>query len=193
MANGRVKTGFSSPYIGIYSYDSVQGKAKYNNVQILARGVSVSAEADKPSPVDFYADNKLAERVSGAIQSGTITLTVDGLLPTAEALLFGLPTPDTDGVYHYGDDATIPYVGVGFIARYISDGVESFQGVVFTKCKFDIPNENASTSEDSVSFQTQELTGSWVCCDNSNHDWKMVTKSCTSETDAVTELLKILA
>ena len=72
-----VTTGFSLPYVALYSNPS--GTNVYTSGQLLARGVSVSVEADTVDDNNFYADNILAETENGAVSGGTITLTVDGL------------------------------------------------------------------------------------------------------------------
>lgn len=188
-ANGRVLTGFSMPYVGIYSAEE---GTSYSDVQVLARGVSVSVELNDTDDTVFYADNVEAERIRSNIQSGTVTLTVDGLFPTAEALILGLPTAGSDGVYHYGDNMDIPYVGIGYIERYLSDGVTTYQAVLLNKCKFSVPAENASTQTETVDFQTQELIATFSRSDNENHDWKMRSKVCATEALAITELMTMM-
>ena len=49
-----------------------------------------------------------------------------GLKLDAERLIMGIPAADTEGFIHYGENLTIPYVGVGFICRYMEDGVTSY-------------------------------------------------------------------
>lgn len=189
MASGRVLTGFSKPYVGLYNTED----ASYSDVQVLARGVSVSVELNDTDDTVFYADNVEAERIRANIQSGTVTLTVDGLMPAAEALILGLPSAGSDGIYHYGDGMNIPYVGIGYIERYLSDGVTSYQAVVLNKCKFAVPSENATTQSENVDFQTQELTATFMRSDNDNHDWKMRSKVCTTEALAIAELNTMMA
>ena len=144
MANGRVLTGFSLPYIALYSESS--GTVSYSSGQILARGVSVSLDVNSASDDNiFYADNVAAETVAGTFTGGTATLTVDGLKDAAEKLLLGLPAADAAGFVHYGDSASIPYVGVGFICRYMSAGSTEYVPVVLTKCRSSMPNLSANT------------------------------------------------
>ncbi len=181
MANGRVLTGFSLPYIALYSA-STAGVVSYTSGQILARGVSVSLDVNSASDDNiFYADNVAAETVAGSFTGGTATLTVDGLKEPAEKLLLGLPAADADGFVHYGDNATIPYVGVGFICRYMSAGSTEYVPVVLTKCRASMPNLSANTQEEEIEWQTQELTFNMLRDDSSNHDWKMVGTALTTE------------
>lgn len=181
MANGRVLTGFSLPYIALYSA-STAGVVSYTSGQILARGVSVSLDVNSASDDNiFYADNVAAETVAGTFTGGTATLTVDGLKEDAEKLLLGLPAADTSGFVHYGDSAQIPYVGVGFICRYMSAGSTEYVPVVLTKCRSSMPNLSANTQEAEIEWQTQELSFNVLRDDSANHDWKMVGTALTTE------------
>ena len=183
MANGRVLTGFSLPYIALYSVSS--GTVSYSSGQILARGVSVSLDVNSASDDNiFYADNVAAETVSGTFTGGTATLTVDGLKDAAEKLLLGLPAADGDGFVHCGDSASIPYVGVGFICRYMSAGSTEYVPVVLNKCRASMPNLSANTQEAEIDWQTQEITFSVLRDDSSNHDWKMVGTGASTEASA---------
>ena len=157
MANGRVCTGFSKPYVALYS--ASQGEITYASGQILARGVDVSVEPGSASDDNkFFADNVAAETSAGTFTSGTLTLTVDGLLAAAEKLIMGLPTADSDGWYTYDDDQSIPYVGIGFIARYMSSGVTTYIPVILTKCAFQQLPMSAATQGEDIDWQTTQLT-----------------------------------
>ena len=194
-AAGKVCTGFSLPYVAVYTNSG--STVSYSSGQKLARGVSVSVAPEVADNNNFYADNVLAESVNGMFTGGTVTLTVDGLLPAAEKLIFGLgnaSTVSTVSVYTYGDSATPPYVGIGFIARYMSDGATSYKAVVLTKCKFSLPTEEAATQEDQISWQTQALNATIMRDDSEDHVWKYVgATEYTSESAAEADLKKLLS
>lgn len=193
-AAGKVCTGFSLPYVA--SYANSQGTISYSSGQKLARGVSVSVAPDVADNNNFYADNVLAESVNGTFTGGTVTLTVDGLLPAAEALIFGLGTASTvSGVsaYAYDDSAVPPYVGIGFIARYMSDGATSYKAIMLPKCKFSLPTEEAATQEDQISWKTQALNATIMRDDSADHVWKIVgATEYASESAAEADLKKLL-
>lgn len=195
MAAGKVCTGFSLPYVAVYSNSG--STISYASGQKLARGVSVSVAPEVADNNNFYADNVLAESVNGMFTGGTVTLTVDGLLPAAEKLIFGLgnaSTVSTVSVYTYGDSATPPYVGIGFIARYMSDGATTYKAVVLTKCKFSLPTEEAATQEDQISWQTTALNATIMRDDSADHVWKYVgATEYTSESAAEADLKKLLS
>lgn len=184
MANGRVITGFSHPYVAKYATTEQAGNIvlAYSDGQILARGVSASLSVESSDDNNFYADNIIAETAAGSFGSGELTLTVDGLLDAASRLILGLPAADGDGWTHYGDSMNIPYVGVGFIVRYMSGGSTTYVPVVLHKCKFAVPNIDASTQEDAIDFQTQELTATVLRDDTANHEWRVIGTAVTTET-----------
>ena len=179
MAAGKVLTGFSLPYVALYAANN--GTVTYSSGQKLARGVSVSLEPNVGDDNNFYADNIIAETSAGVMTGGTVTLTVDGLLETAEKLIIGLPTADQNDWYHFGDQMDVPYVGIGFICRYVSDGTESFTPVVLTKARFQTPSLSANTQEEEIDWQTQELTANILRDDTANHDWKYIGEAQTTE------------
>lgn len=182
-AAGKVCTGFSKPYVALYSASGTT--ITYTSGQKLARGVNVSIEPESSDDNKFYADNIEAETEGGKFTGGTLNLTVDGLFQAAESLIMGLPAADSDGWVHYGDSQEIPFVAVGYIARYMSDGVESYVPTVIPKCIFNQISDSAATSEGSINFQTQSLTAKIKRSDNANRDWRI--RGDEEETEAAAE------
>lgn len=183
LAAGRVTTGFSYPYVAIY--DSTD--ASYTGVQELARGVSVSIEPESSDNNPFYANNIEAENDAGKFNGGTMTLTVDGLLQSAEALIMGI-VATVDGI-EYGDSVEAPYVGIGFITRYRSGGETSYVPTLIRKVRFDVIGNDAETQEEDVDWQTQELTANIYRSDRSDRSWKWEGVEQATEAAAVTALL----
>lgn len=181
-AAGKVCTGFSKPYVALYANNN--GTISYSSGQKLARGVEVSLDPNASDSNIFYADNIAAESVPGTFTNGTCTLTVDGLLAEARELIAGLPTADSDGFMHYGDNQNVPYVGLGFIMRYMSDGVTYYTPVILPKCSLQPESLAAATQEEEVDFQTEELEFNVLRDDSSNHDWKLLGGDLTTEAAA---------
>lgn len=182
MAAGRVCTGYSKPYVALYS--ATGGTVTYTSGQILARGVSVSASAESADDNNFYADNVIAESENGVFTSGELSMTVDGLLGTAEKLIMGLPA-STSGFTDYDDDQVVPDVGVGFIARYMSGGVVTYVPYIFPRCQFTFPNVDAATQEENIDWQTTDLTATIKRAENAKRTWKKVGDP--EETEAAAE------
>lgn len=195
-AAGKVCTGFSMPYVAKYS--NVGSVVTYSGVMQLARGVSVSLSLDTTDDNVFHADNVSAETAAAIFTGGTATLTVDGLLAEAEKFILGLPetTKVPAGgaqvdISHYGDGMEIPYVGIGFVVRYQSGGVVTYAPVVLTKARFQQPGLDAATQEESLDWQTQELTATLMRDDAASHDWKLVGADQATE-EAAVEVLKAI-
>ena len=197
-ANGKVLTGFSDPWVALYSASGTT--VTYASGAALARGVSVSITPDDVNDDNiFYADNGPAETDPGVFAGGDLTLTVDGLLEASKRLVMGLPAAEsltvgqeTVDVTHFGDSQSIPYVGVGFICRWMSDGVVTYTATVLNKCKFNQIDTEAETQEAEIDWQTQEITGRILRSDNANHDWKMETADLATEEAALNALKAML-
>ena len=189
MANGKVITGYSKPYVALYNAN--EGSPTYSGGMPLARGVDVSVEAETGDAVNFYADNVMAESVGGVFTGATITMTVDGLKDAARKLIMGLPNAEsmavgseTVQVYKYDDRQQIPNVGIGFIIRYMEQGVTTYQPVVFTKASFSVDGIKAATQEEEIEFQTTELEAALMRDDSANHVWRIVAADQTTEAAA---------
>ena len=171
-AVGKVVIGFSLPWVAKYTESS--GVVTYSNAMRLARGVSVSAETDSSDNNNFYADNIIAESDAGTFSGGTVTLTVDGLFQDAEKLIQGLQAANTAGFLVYDDNQAAPYVGVGFVIKYMSEGVIYYTPVIFTKTRAGQLAISAETQGESIDWQTAEVPFSIFKDDTSAHAWKMV-------------------
>ena len=198
MANGRVITGYSMPKVAVYSFAS--NSVTYTGLTPLARGVSVSMDVETSDSTDFYADNVLAESAGGRFTGGTVTLTVDGLKDAARKLIQGLPTETsltvgtaTVKVLEYDDRQSAPYVGIGFIVRYMENGVTSYVPVVLTKCIFDVDTIEAETQGETIDFQTAELTATIARDDTANHTWRRIGEAQTTEALAEAVIAAMLA
>lgn len=181
-AVGKVITGYSKPYVALYSASG--GTVSYSSGQLLARGVSVSASPESSDANNFYADNIIAESLAGEFTGGQVTLTVDGIFQDAEKLIQGLSAADADGWLNYDDTQTKPFCGIGFVIRYMSDGATYYTPVVFTKGTFNQIERSAETQGEEVEFQTQELVFNIMKDDSAKHCWNRVGGDLSSEAAA---------
>ena len=181
MAAGRVTTGFSKPWVARYS--ATGNTVSYSGLMELARGVDVSIEPDSADDNKFYANNVEAETASGLFAGGTVTVTVDGLFVAAEKFISGLGDP-VNGWTAYGSGVSSPYIGLGFIVRYMSDGVTSYQPFILPKVKFNTVPTSAATQEDEIDWQTQQLTASINRDDTADQAWKYIGDSFATEAEA---------
>ena len=178
-AAGKVCVGFSKPYVAVYSNSGTT--ITYSDGRVLARGVDVSIEPETSDDNKFYADNTEAETDAGTFSGGTLSLTVDGLHQDAESLIMGLPAADQSGWISYGDSQTVPFVGVGYIAKYMSGGEITYVPTVIPKVVFNQISSSHATSEDSLNFQTQALTAQIKRADDADRSWKYLGEPQTTE------------
>lgn len=178
-AAGKVCVGFSKPYVAVYANSGTT--VSYSDGRVLARGVDVSIEPETSDDNKFYADNTEAETDAGTFSGGTLSLTVDGLHQDAESLIMGLPAADQSGWISYGDSQTVPFVGVGYIAKYMSGGEITYVPTVIPKVVFNQISNAHATSEDSLNFQTQALTAQIKRADDADRSWKYLGEPQTTE------------
>lgn len=178
-ANGRVITGFSKPYIANYAASGTT--VTYSGGMVLARGVAVSLAPESADDNKFYADNVTAETAAGVFTGGTATITVDGLNPDARALAYGLPEAGSDGWTADGDTTNAPYVGIGYIVRYMSGGDVIYVPTVLAKTRLSIPSEEANTQEDQIDWQPTALDFTLMRDDSANHNWRFIGADFTTE------------
>lgn len=197
MANGKVITGYSKPYVALYSYEN--DTITYTNVMPLARGVDVSVEAESGDGVNFYADNVVAESAGGVFTGATATFTIDGLKQAARRLIMGLPAAtqitvneQQYNVLKYDDRQQIPYVGIGFCVRYMENGKTSYDAVVFNKAAFNVDGLEAATQEEEIEFQTSELEATLMRDDSQYHEWRQIVEELPDEATAEAALQQLL-
>lgn len=188
-AAGRVATGFSKPYVANYTANG--NTVTYSNARKLARGVNVNLQPKSSDDNIFYADNQAAESASGVFTGGTVELEVDGLFTSAYNMIMGIEdqasgwTPD-------GASAEVPYMGIGFIVRWMSEGATTYQPVVLAKTKFAIPEEERATQEDEIDWQTTTLSATLMRDDTEDQAWRYRGEDFTTEAAAEEALQEFL-
>lgn len=187
-AFGRVRVGFSRPWVAKYS--NTDGTVTYSNGCRLARGVDVSLSPETSDNTDFYADNGVQESEGGTFNGGTLKLTCDDPLAAAKALIEGTPAADTDGWVKHGESTSKPYVGLGWIVTYVSNGVYSYVPTVVRKARLNSIADEASTRADGIEYQTSAQEYAIFRDDTANHDWKWVNEAGYETEDAAEAALK---
>lgn len=198
MARGKILTGYSYPYVALYNANA--GQVSYSNGMDLARGVNVSVDIESSGSDPFFADNVQAESDNQAFNSGSGTATVDGLKQAARKLISGIVTskqttidPNTTVKWDVNDDAqVVPYIGFGFICRYMEDGVTTWTPVILRKVMFETDGLDAATQEQNIDWQTQELPYNIYRDDSAKHDWRWIGPEMTSEADAYAAIKSVL-
>ena len=193
MADGKVITGYSKPYVALY--DENNGDPAYSDGTALARGVDVNTSIDDGNSLDFHINGVLAESDDILFTGGDVTFTIDGLKKAARALISGTKTRETITVgsgenarsvviTDNDEDEETPYVGVAFIIRYMEDGVNSYMPVFFPKLQFKNDDISAMTQGEYIEYQTSQLSARIFYDDSAKHRWRRIADDQESEEDA---------
>jgi len=121
-----------------------------------ARNVNISKTyADNP----LYGDDRIVDDDNGLTALG-MSFEPTGLSDSDRVLLFGEKTISVGGVTAYaeGDNET-PYGGFGYIRRMRENGVKKFEGWIVLKIKFQEENQNTTTKEGNIQWNTPTLNG----------------------------------
>lgn len=188
-AKGRVATGFSYPLVGLYG--CAGGVVTITKSMVLARGVGVDIRVNTASENEFYADNVLAESDNDIFESGALKLTVDGLFDPAERLISGQAEP---AEVTYGEskvkltkhsaNAQPPYVAVGVVVEYRSNGKKIYVPTTILKTKFKPLGTSVQTRGKTTSWQTQDLEAVIHRADDAELSWKWVGEDFATEAEA---------
>lgn len=188
-ASGRVATGFSKPYVAKYIASGTS--VIYQGARRLARGVNVNVQPESSDDNNFYADNQAAESASGLFTGGTVELEVDGLFTSSYNYIMGIEDV-AEGWTADGNKSEVPYVGIGFIVRWMSAGVTTYQPIVIAKCKFSVPEEERATQEDEIDWQTTTLSAAMMRDDTTEEAWRYRGADFATEAEAETALVERL-
>lgn len=193
-----VTTGFSKPYVAKYAAEGTT--VTYSGVMPLGRGVSLSLDVDVADDNNFYVDNVVGEVESSQFVSGTATITVDGLEPEAATMVLGLPASKQVPVGEkqveflvYGNGMQPPYLGYGCVRRTMMKGVTKYWPVILTKIRISLPSEEMATQEDSIDWQTQELSATVMRDDTADANWKYISaEGMSTEAEAEAAIVAFL-
>lgn len=167
------RIGLLKPRVAKYSASGTT--VTYSSGQILAKAISHSLTLNNADPVNLYADDGVAESVSG-FSSGTLTLGVDELTMADAGLILGI-TPETVSTpsgtaITFDEDVLPPYLGYGIIVPKIRNNTTVYMAVLLTKIKFTVPGDSYTTKGETVEFTTPELTATVLRDDTAKHAWR---------------------
>lgn len=153
----------------------------YNSGFIMSKAIKadLSIEINEGK---LYADDRIVENIK-EFKSGKLTLNGDHISYESLSLVLGhklsaIGTTQNKELVAKGDDDGA-FVGVGFYATTINNGVRGYRAIWLTKVKFGIPNESLETKGDAINFQTPTIEGTILT--DVNGVWK---KEATFPTEA---------
>lgn len=187
---GKVITGFS--HLMVAKYAANAGTVTYSDARVASGAVDVNLSPEASEDNKYYTDNQQSESAGGYFTGGTAAFTVKGLFIDAERMMMGLPEADTDGWTAYGDKQKAPYLGVGYIVRFMCNDVEIFTPHILCKTKFNPIQMAAATQEEAIDWQSQSLNAQLFRGDDADHNWRLIGDDWTTEEEAIEQLEKKL-
>ena len=180
-AIGAIGIGFSKVYAAVYggvtsetSGGTTVESITYTGGMRIARGVSADLSVEAGGDNNWYADNVVSESDSGRFRTGTLTYTLDDLFPEADALLHARATAATvNGVSAVpsGGETGKRYIGTGYVRKYQCNGTEIYRAIIFPKVMFQERGDNATTQEETKSWQTITETATVSRDDTASQHW----------------------
>lgn len=180
------KVGLSKPYFAKYAASN--GTVTYSGGGAMGKAVNASIEPEDSDSEIFYADNGPAESAS-VFGGGTLTLEIDRLLATVVGDIFGITVESSatpvGSTVDFSGNLSIPYVGVGMIAKSIVDNTPVWMGIILPKVQFIVPSFDLTTQGEEIEFSGNELTATIMRDDTTNAIWQKLGWF-SSEADAET-------
>lgn len=121
-----------------------------------ARNVNISKTyADNP----LYGDDRKVDDDNG-LTALSMSFEPTGLSDSDRVLLFGEKQISVGGVTALAEGTNeTPYGGFGYIRRMRDNGVKKFEGWIVLKIKFQEENQNTTTKEGNIQWNTPTLNG----------------------------------
>lgn len=165
-------------------YVNSSGTISYTDVVKVGDAMTANLEL-RYAEGRLYAESSLAEYLKKAV-GGSISLGVKYIPKAAQKLLFGSRENTRSVSYKPVDSTTTTtasvvglalgalsrskYVGVGFYAPDMIDGVQKFTCVKIAKAMFGPPSMALRTASENIQFNTPTTSGEFMADDSSDQD-----------------------
>ncbi|MGN0463504.1 MAG: major tail protein [Roseburia sp.] len=164
--------------IRIGKYTNTAGNVTYSNPTSAGDAMTANLEL-KFAEGRLYAESKLAEYVKLAT-GGTISMGVKYIPEEAQKMMFGCKEKERNlniesgstavkGLLYSTKDET-NYVGVGFYAPDMIDGVQKYTCIFVYKAQFGMPSMSFQTKGETITFQTPTTTGEFLASDANSQE-----------------------
>ena len=175
---------FDLRHIYCAKYVNTAGSISYTSPQQVGDAMTANIEV-RYAEGRLYAESTLAEYMRKAV-GGTISLGIKYIKDSAQQLMFGsrtksrnityTPTGSTSSttasatslVLGGQDEGT--YVGVGFYAPDMVDGVKKYTCVLVKKALFGPPSMSLQTAGENIQFNTPVTSGEFLADDSNSQD-----------------------
>lgn len=137
-------------------------------VTMMGKAVEATFTPKTPSESPLYANNAVAENDNSAGSGGSLALTLDRMTLDTAAELYGTEVRDVEvtvggsqvqgkEITYAGMEVSVP-VGMAYIKLHQEDGVQRHEVVFYREGTFTRPADAARTMEETVSWQTPQVT-----------------------------------
>lgn len=189
--------------IQVAKYVNTAGTITYTNRQTVGDAMTANLEM-RYAEGRLYAESTLAEYMRKAT-GGTISLGVKYIPNAAQQLMFGSRSKSRTVTYQnngatatstvsglvLGAKTDSAYVGVGFYAPDMVDGVEKYTCVKVAKCLFGPPGMALQTAGENIQFNTPTTSGEFLADDSADQDMIEVA-ICDTEEQAIAWVAAVL-
>jgi phi13 family phage major tail protein len=132
--------------------------ATYSGGIVMSYAIKADISIELNSAV-LSADDRIVESIN-EFKSGKLSLNGDHLSYETLALILGHTVSSGGQILTAKGDDDGAFVGVGFYATSIKDGVKKYRAIWLHKIKFGVPNESLETKGDGgIKFQTPTIEG----------------------------------
>lgn len=186
--------------IKVAKYVNTSGTITYTEAQAVGEAMTVDLQL-KFAEGRLYAESTLAEYMKKAT-GGSISIGVKYINSAAQQLMFGaraatqVVTVGTVGTtinsLKFGSKDAPKYVGIGFYAPDMIDGVEKYTAVKVCRALFGQPSMTMQTLGDSITFNTPTTTGEFMA-DHSTTQELLEVAICDTEAQAQAWITRKLA
>lgn len=163
----------------------------YSNPISNEKLASYSADFESSDDNNLWLDNEIAESDAGTFQGGTLSIETGDLDNETSKKLYTIKEKEISvgdkkvKEYIYDDDIKIKDLGVGVIEWHQVNGINLYRAIWFTKVRFNIDSNAATTKGEKIDWQTKTIEGSIMrsseVSEDYKHPWK---KQADFETEA---------
>lgn len=174
--------------IKVANYVNTAGTVTYTGAASAGDAMNVNLEL-RFAEGRLYAESTLAEYMRKCV-GGTISIGVKYIPDAVQTMLFGVTaktrTVGSKTISSLVTSAkdTPNYVGVGFYAPDMVDGVKKYTAVKVAKALFGNPSMTLQTAGENITFNTPTTTGEFMADNSTGQDLTEVAV-CDTEEDAI--------
>lgn len=140
--------------------------------KLLGKAIEANFTPNTPSENPLYANNSVAENDNSNGSGGSLSLTLDRMTLETMADLYGTTVEDVEvtvgeetvsgkEITFAGTETSVP-VGTAYIKLHQEDGTERYEVLFYREGTLSRPEDSARTMEDTVTWQTPQVTVSVV-------------------------------